>query len=71
MKTLKFKTTINCNNCIKSVTPFLNNLDNVEAWKVDLENPDKILEVTIDDQDENAVIEAVTKAGFKIEPLIS
>lgn len=67
MKTIRFKTNINCGGCIKSVTPFLNNLDNVDSWKVDTENPDKILEVMLDDDDENIVIEAVKKAGFEIQ----
>ncbi len=69
MKTIKFKTTIHCGNCIKSVTPFLNNLDNVDSWKVDLESSDKVLEVTLDDENEKAVIDAVKKAGFEIELL--
>jgi len=67
MKTVKFKTNINCGNCIKSVTPFLNEVDNIDLWKVDTENPDKILEVELDDENEATVIEAVTKAGYKIE----
>lgn len=67
MKTAKFKTNINCGSCIKSVTPFLNDLDNVDLWKVDTDNPDKILEVELDDEDVQSVIKAVSKAGFKIE----
>ena len=66
MKTVKFKTNINCGGCIQTVTPFLNELDNLENWKVDTENPEKILEVELDDEDESTVIDAVTKAGFKI-----
>jgi len=69
MKTIKFKTNIHCGGCIKSVTPFLNNLDNVDAWKVDLEDSNKILEVSLDDDNETAVMEAVKKAGFEIEKL--
>ncbi len=69
MKTVKFKTNINCGGCIKSVTPFLNNLDNIDLWKVDTDNPDKILEVTLDDTNEQSVIEAVKKAGFTIEKI--
>ena len=69
MKTVKFKTNINCVNCIKSVTPFLNELDNVDDWQVDTENPEKILQVDLEDEDENTVIEAVKKAGFEIEKL--
>ncbi len=69
MKTVKFKTNINCGGCIKSVTPFLNDLDNIDLWKVDTDNPDKILEVTLDDTNEQSVIEAVKKAGFTIEKI--
>jgi copper chaperone len=69
MKIIKFKTNIHCEGCIKSVTPFLNNLNNVDAWKVDLEDSNKILEVSLDDDNETAVLEAVKKAGFEIEKL--
>lgn len=69
MKTVKFKTNINCDGCIKSVTPFLNELDTIDMWKVDTNNPDKILEVILDDDNYEIVIETVKKAGFKIEKI--
>lgn len=69
MEKIKFKTNINCGGCLKSVTPHLDELDNVDSWKVDITNPDKILEVKLDDQNENTVVNAVKKAGFKIERL--
>lgn len=69
MKTITYKTNINCGSCIKSVTPFLNELDNVDEWKVDTNNPDKILTVDIDDEDSTAIIEAVKRAGFEIEEI--
>ncbi|QXP68074.1 heavy-metal-associated domain-containing protein [Polaribacter sp. AHE13PA] len=69
MTTVKYKTNIHCGSCIKSVTPALNNLDNVDLWKVDLEHDDKILEVTLDDEDKNSVVEAVKSAGFEIEEI--
>ncbi|WP_341221279.1 heavy-metal-associated domain-containing protein [Polaribacter atrinae] len=69
MTTVKFKTNIHCGSCIKSVTPVLNNLDNIDLWKVDLEHDDKILEVTLDDEDKNSVVEAVKSAGFEIEEI--
>lgn len=69
MKTVKFKTNINCSSCIKSVTPFLNELDNVDLWKVDTENPDKILEVELDDDNQESVVAAIKKAGFEIEEI--
>ena len=67
MKSIKFITNINCSNCIKSVTPFLNELDNLDEWQVDTESPNKILEVKLNDEDESTVIEAVLKAGFEIK----
>ena len=49
------------------MTPFLNALDNIDLWKVDTDNTNKILEVTLDDDDTQSVIDAVKKAGFEIE----
>ena len=69
MSLVKFTTNINCGNCIKTVTPFLNGLDNVDEWKVDTNDADKVLEVVLDDDDHNSIIEAVKKAGFLIEVL--
>lgn len=67
METIKFKTNINCGGCLKSVTPHLNELDNIESWKVDIENPYKILEVKLESGGEEDVIKAVSGAGFEIE----
>ena len=69
MKTVKYKTNINCGGCINSVTPFLNELDNIDSWKVDIQNPDKILQINLEDENEKTVIEAVEKAGFEIEKI--
>jgi copper chaperone len=55
--------------CLKSVTPFLNELENIDTWKVDLENTAKILEVNLDDENDEVVSEAVKKAGFEIEKM--
>lgn len=70
MKTFKFKTNINCGSCIKSVTPFLNDLDSIDTWKVDTDTPDKILVVELEDANKEVVIEAVKKAGFTIEEIL-
>ncbi len=68
MKTLKFKTNINCNSCVGAVTPFLNAVDDIDSWKVDIEHPDKILDVETD-LDAKKVIEVVNKAGYKAEEI--
>ena len=69
MATLKFKTNINCGNYIRSVTPFLNELDNVESWNVDTQNPDKILTVEGEEVTREEVTEAVKSAGFDAQPM--
>jgi len=67
--TYTFKTNINCGGCIASVTPALNQIDEIESWSVDTENPDKILSVELEDEaDPTSIVEAVSKAGFRIEP---
>lgn len=68
MEKLSFKTNINCNNCIAKVKPFLNQVENIENWQVDINNADKILSVSGEEElTSTEVIEAVLKAGFKIE----
>ena len=69
MKILKFKTNINCNNCIASVTPFLNQVDSIDEWKVDIDNFDKILEIESENGNAVEVKSAVTAAGFEIEQI--
>lgn len=69
METYKFKTTINCGNCVKAVTPHLNKLQGVEDWKVDTDNPDKVLEVKTNSLDAQQIKSTVEKAGFKAEQI--
>ena len=66
MNTYQFKTNINCGNCINTVTPFLNELDHVDEWNVDTNVEDKILTVTLDNEDVKSVVDTIKKAGFKI-----
>ncbi len=70
METLQFKTNINCGNCIKKVSLFLNKIEEVENWKVDTDNPDKILTVTGEAMLAETICEAVAAAGFDIKVLV-
>ncbi|MGB3618669.1 MAG: heavy-metal-associated domain-containing protein [Catalinimonas sp.] len=67
MKTLRYKTNINCGGCVATVTPYLNDAPGVEAWRVDTAHADKLLTVEGDFSDEE-VRKRVEEAGFKIEP---
>lgn len=67
MKTLQFKTNINCGSCIKAVTPALNEQAGAGNWQVDTANPEKILTVTTDKLTAEQIVEAVENAGFEIQ----
>lgn len=68
MQTYAFKTNLNCGNCVAKVTPFLNELEGLETWRVDTAHPDKILTVSGDeDVTPDAVCETVGRAGFTAE----
>ncbi|MCB0641303.1 MAG: heavy-metal-associated domain-containing protein [Phaeodactylibacter sp.] len=69
MQTYQFKTNINCSNCVRSVSGFLNEVESVEQWEVDTDHPDKILTVKGAEPVLAAVKEAVEDAGFDIEPV--
>ena len=69
MSTLKFKTNIKCGSCVKTVTPFLDQLHGIKSWKVDLTSPEKILTVEAETADPAAVIRSLEKAGYKAEPV--
>lgn len=68
-ETFKFKTNINCGGCVSNVTPALNELEGVCDWEVDTSNKDKILTVQSDGVTETEIVEAVKKAGYKIESM--
>ena len=61
---LQFKTNLNCESCVASVKPFLDDVPNIRDWEVDTATPDKILTVTGDSISPDSVTAAVAKAGF-------
>lgn len=69
MKTIAFKTNIMCGSCVAKVTPILNEAVGELQWTVDTLNPKKILTVTTQDLNEEEVISAVEKSGYKAEKL--
>lgn len=69
MKTQKFKTNINCSNCLAKVTPILNAEARVKSWQVDLESDDRILTVESEDMNADDVFKTVIRAGFVAKPL--
>jgi copper chaperone len=70
MKSINFKTNINCESCVRSITPFLNEIENINTWEVDTDHHDKLLKVSLNNDNEELVIEAVKKAGFEIQKFL-
>ena len=64
MKTLKFKTNIQCSNCLSKVTPKLNEQSGIHSWTVDLSDPDRTLTVATENLETEDIKKAVLKAGF-------
>ena len=67
MKTLKFKTNVNCGGCISTVTPHLNQLGGIDKWSVDTTTPMKILTVETNDLEPEAIIDTLKNVGYKAE----
>ena len=65
---LSFKTSINCSSCVRSVTPFLDDVDGVTIWRVNVEDDRKVLTVE-GSATEQDIIKMVQEAGFDIAPL--
>ena len=66
MERVTFKTNLKCGGCVAKIKPFLDALNGVEEWSVDLASPEKMLVVTLTDGETQAVIEAARQAGFLI-----
>ena len=69
MKILTFTSNIACNGCLSKVKPFLDELEGVVKWEVDIENPQKILNVQSNELSADQIQEAVIKAGYQLEDL--
>jgi copper chaperone len=68
METLKFKTNIKCVGCIATITPYLENIEEIKGrWEVDIVNPEKILTVKSDKAKPEEIKQALKKAGYQAE----
>ena len=69
MKTLKFKTNIECPSCEAKVKPFLDKKEGIASWQVDTEHADKILTVETDILEAKDVIKTIKRTGFVAEEM--
>ncbi len=69
METLRFKTSLKCSGCVNAIKPGLDSMNTIIRWAVDLENPDKVLEIESDEDISGEVMDSVKKAGYQISRL--
>lgn len=63
----KFKTNLQCRNCIRAVSGFLGEIPEITFWEVDTEHPDKVLTVNGEGVSPDSVLAALDEAGFSGE----
>jgi copper chaperone CopZ len=69
METMKFKTNINCSNCVAKVTPFLDKKVGKDSWSVDTESEDKILTVDNNELTAEEIVKTIKRTGFEANPI--
>lgn len=69
MKTFRFKTNIESGRCVEDVSNYIDRVNNVKNWEVNVASPDKVLVVRGNNLSASTVLGAVKNAGFKIEPI--
>jgi copper chaperone len=67
--TYRFRTNINCSDCLSKVTPYLDANNEIKSWRVDTQNPFKILTVETDNLSSEMIAEVVKHAGYKADEL--
>jgi copper chaperone len=67
---MKFKSNINCQNCVAKVKNTLDGLVGENAWKVDIDNPAKILEVSNKAISPSEVVNKLKRIGFIAEEIV-
>lgn len=68
METMKFKTNAKCGGCEAAMRMKLGLIISGDQWTLDLNSPDKVLEVTADVSPAQ-IIDAVKDAGFQAEQI--
>ncbi|MBK9936435.1 MAG: heavy-metal-associated domain-containing protein [Cytophagaceae bacterium] len=64
---MKFKTNINCNNCVAKVQTTLDGLVGAGNWQVDINNPEKILDIKNLEVAAQDVTNKLKRIGFSAE----
>ena len=69
MKTLKFKTNIECSNCEARGQPFLDKKEGIVSWQVDTDHADKVLTVETETLEAKDIIKTIKRTAFVAEEM--
>lgn len=61
-----FKTTLFCEHCVATLSPFLNQELSIDTWEIDLKGEEKLLKVEGDISPEK-IQDLLKEAGFQAE----
>lgn len=71
MKTLRFKTNLKCAGCMHAIKPYMDEIEGIQSWDVDLNSPNKIVEVVTTSADpeeiRKAIERGISEAGYTVE----
>jgi copper chaperone CopZ len=66
MKTIKFKSSLKCSGCVSAIKPFMDSVPEIDSWSVDLNNPDKVIEIHTLKEYDNSLSDKISKGISKI-----
>lgn len=73
MKKIKFKSSLKCNGCVNAIKPFMDSVPEIDSWSVDLNNPDKVIEVnTLEESDDTLakkILKGISEIGYTTEKI--
>jgi copper chaperone CopZ len=73
MKTIKFKSSLKCNGCVSAIKPFMDSVPEIDSWSVDLNNPDKVIEIhtlkKYDNSLSDKISDGISKIGYTTEKI--
>jgi len=69
MELVKIKTDLSCKHCVMKVEPLLKNGNGIVDYSIDLEHPDKLVTISSDGSDIDALISGFKKAGYQAKKL--
>jgi len=69
MRILRFKTNIESNQSVACISNFIDRMNGVKNWEVDLKSPDKVLTIRGTMQRSTSMVRKASNAGYQLTPM--